>query len=247
MKAPNYLNRASLCKASLFVAIATTSTNCLTTSAWAQLIEPPPDLPAPQSTTGGSTRPIEPTCLRQPKQSAFTALASLNSVGLTLHERPTVWVYVPPTYAKTLEFSLFDQNRKGIYQTLIEINDRTGYVPITLPSSAPALNQNQPYYWTVALVCDNQERTNDWITGGWIQQRSMNPDLQRRLTQTTLAEQIRLAAKAGYWYEAVDIYLRSQSAHPTDSQLSTVWAGLLETGKLQGFLSKANETEKRPQ
>lgn len=242
MKAPKIIDLATLFAASSLVAIITT---CSAKATLAQTIEPPPEQPAPQSTTSGGSRPIVGTCLKYPKQSPpFTAIASLRSVGFTPHDRPTVWVYIPPTDAKMLEFSLFDQNRQGIYQIPIAIENQTGFIPISLPSSAPALNQNQPYYWTVALVCDAEQRTNDWITGGWIQQRSIDSVLQHQLKQATLTEQIRLTAKAGYWYEAVDAYLRSQQADPNDPQFCTLWADLLETGNLKSFLSRVHLKQK---
>jgi len=243
MKAPKFFGLATLFATASLVAIIT---NYSAKASLAQMIEPPPEQPAPQSTTSGGSRPIARTCLKYPKQSApFTAIASLRSVGLTPHEHPSVWVYVPPTDAKMLEFSLFDQNRQGIYQISIAIENQTGFIPISLPSSAPALNQNQPYYWTVALVCDAEQRTDDWNTGGWIQQRSIDSVLQDQLKQATLTQQIRLAAKAGYWYEAVDTYLRAQQAHPNDPQLCTLWADLLATGNLKSFLPKVTLKQKR--
>lgn len=229
MKAPKSLNLATWLTIPLLVALSTTART--------QTIEPPPGLPAPKTTTSGGSRPTNRTCVSL-NQSQLIALASLRSIGFTTHERPTVWVYLPPTEAKTLEFSVFDQNRKGLYQTTIEIQNRSGFIPIALPSSAPALNQNQPYYWTVALVCNPNERTSDWITGGWIQQRSIDPVLQQQLNRATLAEQIRLIAKAGFWYEAVDRYLQSTSSN--DPQMSQIWADLLETGNLKGLRSQVN-------
>ncbi|BAU13267.1 hypothetical protein LEP3755_38060 [Leptolyngbya sp. NIES-3755] len=237
MKAPKFLNLISLVTSSLIVTLSTISFTKVTL---AQSIEPPAGLPAPQTTSSGGSRPSNRACVQSSKSIPLTAIASRQSVGLTMHDRPTVWVYLPPTQAKTLEFSLFDQNRKGIYQTTIETNNRTGYIAIALPSSAPALNQNQPYYWTVALVCNPNERTSDWITGGWIQQQAINPALQQQLNRATLIEQIRLIAKAGFWYEAVDTYLRSRQANPNDPQLTKVWAELVRAGNLKGLVSQAN-------
>lgn len=236
MKAPKFLSLASLLTGSMIVTLSTLSYAKVT---FAQLIEPPPGLPAPQTTASGGSRPIDRACGQSSNQS-LTAIAPRKTVGLTMHARPTVWVYLPQTQAETLEFSLFDQNRKGIYQTTIAIDNRTGYVAIALPASAPALNQNQPYYWTVALVCNPSERTSDGITGAWIQQRSLNPALQQQLNHATLTEQIRLIAEAGFWYEAVDAYLRSQQAKPNEPQLSQVWAELVRTGNLKGLVSQAN-------
>lgn len=228
MKAPKFIDLITF-----FIALSVVTLDTLYSaqSTTAQLIEPPPGLPAPQSTVSGGSRPTNDACVQHSK-ATLTAIASLRSVGLTMHDRPTVWIYLPPTQAKTLEFSVFDQNRRGLYQTTIDI-DKTGFVPIALPASAPALSQNQPYYWTVALVCNPNERTNDSITGGWIQQKAIDVALRQRLNRATLAEQIRLIAKAGFWYEAVDVYLRSTHLH--NPQLSQVWADLLKTGNLTGL------------
>ncbi len=225
-KAPNHVDLIKRAIALFTVAIVTA---CGVKPTQAQLIEPPPGQPgAPQTTTSGGSRPITPSCLQSLDQTeTFTAIASLHSVGLTRRDRPTVWVYLPQTQAKTLEFSLFDQQHQGVYQTSIDINNQSGLVAIALPSSAPALQPNQPYEWTAALVCDVSQRTNDWVTGGWIEHRAFDSVLQLQLNRAAVSERVRLYVNAGFWYEAVDTYLRSKQS--SQIQLSAIWTDLLSS------------------
>jgi hypothetical protein len=46
---------------------------------------------------------------------------------------------------------------------------QAGLVGIRLPDTAPALAQDKPYYWTVALACNPSDRTEDLVVGGWIE------------------------------------------------------------------------------
>lgn len=154
-------------------------------------------------------------------------------MGLTPHENPTVWVYVPTTTAQTLEFSLFTQEREGIYQAKLPIS-APGLLKITVPKVA-SFKPGKPYYWTAALICNPQQRTNDWIVGGWIRQQPLNETLQRQLAGAMIGQQVKLYAKTDFWYEAVNAYLELQRTQPKNPNLSLLWADLLQTAGLSAI------------
>ncbi|MBF2026678.1 MAG: DUF928 domain-containing protein [Oscillatoriales cyanobacterium C42_A2020_001] len=210
--------------------VALTANSSLVQSAHAQF-SLPPSQGTPKGTAGGGSRPTQQLCLQNPKsQDSLMALAPTQFVGLTPHSTPTIWVYVPPTIAKTLEFSLFTKEREGIYQANLPIK-ASGLVKITLPPQA-TLASDKPYQWTAALICSPTRRTEDWVVGGWIQHQPLTADLQRQLTQATAEQQVRLYTQTGFWYEALNRYLKLQQAQPQNSNLTTIWSELLKSGGL---------------
>jgi len=190
----------------------------------------PPGQGTPKGTAGGGSRPTQ-QCLQQPtSQKALLAMAPTKFIGLTPHENPAVWVYVPTTTAQTLEFSLFTQDHEGVYQATLPVS-ASGLVKIMVPKAA-ALETGKPYYWTVALICNPQQRTSDWLVGGWIRQQPFSADLQRQLAGATIAQQVKLYAQTGFWYEALNAYLDLQQAQPNTPNLSLLWTDLLKTAGL---------------
>jgi Domain of Unknown Function (DUF928) len=92
--------------------------------------------------------------------------------------QPSVLVYLPATQATQLELSLFDRTGNGLYQTLIDAP--TGSTAIDLPITT----QSPGNYWTLALVCNSRDRTQDWVISGIIppaSSSSAQPTLLRLL------------------------------------------------------------------
>ncbi|MBE9010531.1 DUF928 domain-containing protein [Pseudanabaenaceae cyanobacterium LEGE 13415] len=200
-------------------------------TSFASAFEPPPGQGEPGSTAGGASRPIRSTCVLSNTLDQLTVLAPKSYLGLTLQARPTFWVYLPATRANTLEFSLFDRQRKGIYQTRIDVANKKGFVKITLPESAPALNLNQSYNWTVALVCNPKRRTEDWVAGGWIQRQASPHSLQQKLNlATTDSDRATLYARSQFWYDAISLMINSKQAG-SESGIK-LWSATLEAAGL---------------
>lgn len=190
----------------------------------------PPGQGVPKGTAGGGTRPIQ-QCSQQPNnQEPLLALAPTRFLGLTSQENPAVWVYVPKTTARTLEFSLFTSDRDGVYQVQLPVS-APGLLKITVPKVA-ALKTGKPYYWTAALICNPQQRTNDWVVAGWIRQQPFSPDLQRQVAAATPEQRVKLYAQADFWYEALNAYLDLQQTQPNTPNLSLLWTDLLKTAGL---------------
>lgn len=197
--------------------------------------DPPPGNGTPIGTAGGGSRPAQPACLSDAAAStALTVLAPSHYVGLTAHSHPTVWVYIPPTRAQQLEFSLFDAQGKGIYQTTLPIA-AAGLISISLPTTAPALAERIPHYWTVALVCNPDRRTDDWVAGGgWIERRSLT---SAPTTPSALA-QVSLLANTGYWYDALDNLMQLRQTQPHSPVLASTWITLLQSAGLEAVPDK---------
>lgn len=196
--------------------------------AMANAFDPPPGQGTPGSTAGGASRPSRSTCL---DSDTFTVLAPRTYLGFTTQARPTFWVYLPSSRAKTLEFSLFDRQRKGIYQTQIAIENKSGLVKITLPETAPALNLDQSYNWTVALVCNSKRRTEDWVIGGWIQRKAPTAQFQQRFNLAlTDFDRATVYAQSQFWYDAISLLITSKQ--PSSKALKDLWSATIEAAGL---------------
>lgn len=189
--------------------------------------DPPPRRDAPRTgTAGGGSRPAM-------KTTALTALSPGRQVGLSHSERPTFFVYLPATTAQTVEFSLFDAQMKGIYQVTIPIENKVGLIGITLPKTAPALVKNQPYHWSLALAYNPNDRTEDWVVGGWVEYSQLSKKLSLQLATATPIEQITYYAKHGFWYDAIAKTIELHSSQPTNPSLTQTWTTLLTSVGLE--------------
>lgn len=203
----------------------------------------PPGQGTPKGTAGGGSRPMDQACLKQShRQGLLVAMAPTKFIGLTPHASPTVWVYLPDTVAKTLEFSLFTHKQEGIYQVNLPIRT-PGLVKIRLPSEAKLIPA-KPYSWTVALVCNPEDRTRDWLVTGQIQYQPLNADLQRQLAGATAEQQVKLYAQSQFWYEAFDTYLKLQPRSGSANWV-TLWSDLLKTAELPEIAKTSSMTQFR--
>jgi hypothetical protein len=127
------------------------------------------------------------------------------------------------------ELSLFDAQGRGIYQTTVPISRSDTFMRFPFPADAPALSAQRPYYWTVALICNPNQRTDDWLIGGWIRQQHPDTRLQQRLAGASGAARVKIYADAGFWYDALETFVQLQQAQPHDSALGSIWADLLQS------------------
>ena len=200
--------------------------------------EPAPGKDAPRGgTVGGGSRPVASACLANPsaKSATLTALSPSDRVGLTQSNRPNLFVNLPQTTAQTIEFSLFDEKMNGIYQTNILVSKSGGLVSIALPKDALSLAKDKPYYWTVALVCNSIDRTEDLVVGGWVEYTEPSDNLKQQLANATEIEKASLYAQQGFWYDAVNLLQGISQTEPNNPVLANNWRELLKSVGLEAI------------
>ncbi|MEA5570718.1 DUF928 domain-containing protein [Calothrix sp. UHCC 0171] len=191
--------------------------------------EPPPRRDAPRGgTAGGGSRPVTLACAStlSNQTPVLAALSPGKYIGLSRLQRPVFFVLLPPSIAQSAEFSLFDGEMNGIYQTRIPISDRNGLISINLPEDAPPLVKNKIYYWSFAVTCNPSDRTEDWVVGGWIEHVPLDQTLQQQLAQASAIERVSLYAKQAFWYDAVATIIELQHQQPSNTQISQSWKEL---------------------
>ncbi len=160
----------------------------------------------------------------------LTPLVSEEVSPQTTQARPSFAWYLhnPKGKAVTLEFALIDPGiPKPLYRTTIK-TDTKGLISFQMPGSAPELQKDKTYRWTLIVVNDpKRSGLNQRLNGGIL--RVDCPIPLTALTAQTPIDQTIAYAEAGIWYDAIQ--MASQTRHTPEA--SQVWLPLLEQGGLQ--------------
>lgn len=241
----NFNFRLGFYLSSLLVGITFVCVPCVHAEILPEIIggfQPPPGREQPKGgTASGGSRPVRNACISgtTKSQDFLTAVVPGNQLGLTMVEHPEFVVYLPPTSARIAELSIFDQEMEGVYQMDVQIDKRTGFIPVRLPNTAPTLEANKSYYWTFALVCNESDRTEDLVVGGWVERVPLTTQLRSQLLNASLPEKAALLAQNGYWYDAVTELLTTKPTPDAQRQLMKAWDNLLKSVGLNNIAEKS--------
>ncbi|HBB31316.1 MAG TPA: hypothetical protein DDZ80_28720 [Cyanobacteria bacterium UBA8803] len=158
----------------------------------------PPGDSRPQDTAGGASRhggicPQDSANLN-PSDTPFTIATNQ---GLTVAERPTFFVYVPPTSAQQAMFVLKDENEDYYYQKTLPIANTSGVISFRLPADAPTLEMGKNYQWSLVLMCTATLRPDSPRVEGQIQRIEPNPTLISQIEQWSPLDRAAFYGKDG--------------------------------------------------
>ncbi|WP_026098298.1 DUF928 domain-containing protein [Kamptonema formosum] len=194
-----------------------------------------------QETTGGATRTGSQCEARTGASSeqGATALIPSSSVGLTVGERPTFFVFVPAMTAKEASFSLQDESENLLYQTKVPLPSGGGVVGVALPATAPALQVGKNYKWMLEVHCYAEFDPDNPLVEGLVRRTQINPALERKLEKaTTNLERSAAYGEEGIWYEAVSALAAARQQQPQDSNLESNWEELLTSAGLKAIATQ---------
>lgn len=165
-----------------------------------------------------------------------TPLMPANNVGLTVEERPTLFVYVPKTVATQAYLTVKDKNEDYYYQTTVVIPEKAGIVGIPLPDEAPALEIGRNYQWTFLVACENPPRPDSPRVSGWIQRVKPDSDLIGSLGREASLEGAKQYGAKGLWYDTLATLMELQRSHP--EEYVEVWQEFLTSVGLEMIASE---------
>jgi len=194
----------------------------------------PPLRGAPARRVGGSSRGSE------------TALPSVSvlapdHVGLTISEQPSLYWYISKPTAVRVELTLSDS---GGARPLVEAavkGDAPGIHRLDLAQHGVRLKADTEYQWSVSLVPNPDERSNDTISSGVVKRIVPPRELAAQLGAVTRDAQAAAYARQGLWYDALGSLSEMIAARPDDRQLRAQRARMLE----QAGLSDAAAYDRR--
>ncbi|MCT7962938.1 DUF928 domain-containing protein [Laspinema sp. D1] len=133
--------------------------------------------------------------------------------GLTVSERPTLFVYVPQTKAAQGYFILKDETEDYYYQTQVSIPQEGGIVRLTLPESAPALEVGTTYQWSFVVACELPARADSPRVEGWLQRVEPTAKLNNYRGVDSIEAATSYGAE-GIWYDAVTTLAHLRQSQP---------------------------------
>lgn len=183
----------------------------------------PPQRGAPARRVGGSSRGAADTL-------PGVMLLAPDHVGFTVSETPSLYWYLSKPTSVRVEVTLIDDKGE---MPLVEyaVANATGPAVhrIDLAARGIRLKPEVEYQWSVSVVPDPSERSNDVMAGGALKRVAVPKGLEAlRATGVQREELARLLAAEGIWYDAIALYSELIEARPADKALRAERAALLE-------------------
>ena len=201
------------------------------------IFEPPTDEKAEDS-RGGATRPAAVKCSGDEATDVpLTSVMPESNQGLTARGHPTFFIYVPPTRAQKLYFSLKDESNKGIYQTILLGPGEAGIAKVSLPEDQAPLEIGKTYTWSVGIMCEPTQTDMPWVQG---QVRRVEFDLAPSSGYSSVAklEIASLYGKAGIWYDTLSVIAELRRSQPEDSSVAQIWTNFLSSAGLSAIATE---------
>jgi hypothetical protein len=173
------------------------------------------------------------------------ALSPDTNLGLTTAAYPRFFWALPSTNAPLVEFTLYDvdakqANRNLIYKTTFSITGEAGIASLSLPTDVnlPPLKLGQDYRWSVALICNPADRSQDIIVDGWVQRVVPSSTVAQQLKHATPRDRPAIYAQNGLWFDTVETLLDQRCARPQDANLAASWAELMKSVNLEAIVNQ---------
>ena len=199
---------------------------------------PPPPPENPDSSAPGGRR--APTACPQDEAATtglpLTAFSPTTKPGLTVAERPTFLVYVPKTSAENAEFSLRSRDGRGVYRTMVALTNTPDIMRITLPAQAPPLEVGKQYTWSLAVICNPNDRVEDRFVTGTVQRTELDATRRSQIQQASPKEQVSLYQKADAWYDVLIVLFELQRTQPNDPSITAMWREFLQAGGVSSMI-----------
>ncbi len=208
------------------------------------LFKPPSDDEKPEQTAeAGSRHGVQ--CLQDAtsaalanspsSQSSLIPLVPTTNFGLTIAERPILWIYLPEeTSARQVVLSIREEGTTHHSKTFIPITGTSGIISLQPDSDSLPLKIGTNYKLSVVLVCGEKPSPNDPASDVWVR-RVESPE---PINQGSALAQAAWYGEQGIWYDALNSLIQARQSQPQNQDLIDIWADFLKSGGLNAI---ANE------
>ena len=197
-----------------------------------------PNQRRPGSNRIAAKRGPNPACTKD-KSDKMKALLPENNFGWTLYDYPQFFWYFPELESKSIPvyFTVgavdrqeangkIEENFSEIpYETELTMNS-SGIISFTLPPEAEPLEEEKEYEWEVRVDCT--PTTTMYIKGRIQRLSTENPELSSKLENASIENYPAILAKAGVWYDALQIMTGLMRDNPNDRTLQQDWQSVLQ-------------------
>jgi hypothetical protein len=158
--------------------------------------------------------------------------------GLTRQVQPDLYWYLSQPALTPVEAVLIDEQDNQAVRPLLEIHldppVQPGIHRFRLADYGVELKPAVTYRWSVAIVPDAGQRSNDIVASGAIQRIAPSRSLDARLAQASPQDHAFLYAEEGLWYDAIAAISELIESRPDAPSLRGQRAALLEQVDLPG-------------
>ena len=204
------------------------------------LFKPPSDDKQPDHTAeAGSRHPIP--CLQDANsttlmnsssnQNPLMPLIPTTNSGLTIAEKPKLWIYLPETSARQVVFSIREEGTIHHSKTFIPITGTSGIISLQPNQDSLPLKIGKNYKLSVVLVCGEKPTPNDPARDVWVR-RVESPE---PINQGSALEQAAWYGRQGIWYDALNSLIQARQSQPQNQDLISIWTDFLESGGLNAI------------
>jgi hypothetical protein len=149
--------------------------------------------------------------------------------ALTTQAQPSVYWYQSKPTNNLCEFTL---TKPGEAKPLLNLKTSKpvpeGIHAIKLRKYAVALEPDVVYRWTLAIVVDPANRSQDILAEGVIKRVSPSPDLAKALASAGPANEALVYAANGIWVDALQAISEQIESSPKDQALRKARSSLLD-------------------
>ena len=194
---------------------------------------------APNTRIGGGSRGSRGSRGINDSVSILSVLAP-NHTGYTLDSQPTIYWSISKLVDKpiklTMAYTDFTLGTEPVIETEIKMPKNTGIQAIDLNKidwkiPNKSLIPQVEYQWSIAIMMDEQQSSNDIVASGTIERvsQSLADKVTAKITkETDKKKQVVIYAENGMWYDAIDQLSKLIAQYPNDQKLQHQRAGLLK-------------------
>ncbi|MDY7013469.1 MAG: DUF928 domain-containing protein [Cyanobacteriota bacterium] len=193
----------------------------------------PPGDGEPQDTVGAGSRDGG-RCL--PDEKPMRAIMPDRNYGLTLQERPSIFVDLPETSAREVVLSFKDEAGDEYQRIFLPIPSERGIVSFALARSQTPLSPGKNYQWSLTFVCGESVQPDDPVFLGWVQRVARSHELDGELAQLSDLERAQWYGARGYWYDLIAVMEGIRRSQPRDEAVEALWEDLLASVGLDAIV-----------
>jgi hypothetical protein len=157
-----------------------------------------------------------------------------NHTGLTASAQPSLFWYQTGPASTRLELTLIEPGKpKPILRAAIDKAGAAGIHRLSLRSQNVNLEPGKLYKWSVALIPDPANRSQEVIALGTIERTPPSTELASELANAQGLERAALCASKGLWYDALEAVTNQIDATPNDKSVRLQRARLLDDAGLK--------------
>ena len=109
------------------------------------------------------------------------------------------------------------------------------------------LEAGKNYRWSVALICETEDRSADVSETGIVRRVELSADIRSQLEKADPRQKTVIYAQNGIWQDALSTLAAARRANPNDAELAADWESLLDSVTLGGIAKEPIvEIEQQP-